>query len=152
MKLFDDNFIPEGPKCSCCYSCMKQHSLDGCDHCFGFLAKFFPQKPKVRVSKSVGAELKESIVDLFTAMRMDCVLIENDLKVTLSSFAKDFIKMADEIKSKDDIVSLWHIDPLVARKLFDLFNEVVFGVVDTSDVSDVSDSDSDVADESTDSE
>ena len=153
MKLFDDNFVSEAPSCVCCYSCMKQHSLDGCDKCSTFLAKFFPLNQKVKVSKSVGAELKESIVELFGAMGMDSVLIENELKVTVSSFANDFLKMTDEFKTKEDIVGLWHIDPIVAGKLFDLFNEVVFGVLDDyQENSGESDTDSDILDESTDSE
>ena len=92
-------------------------------------------------------------MELFGAMGMDSVMIENELKVTVTSFAKDFLKMTDELKSKDDIVGLWHIDPIVAGKLFDLFNEVVFGVLDENhEASGESDSDSDILDESTDSE
>ena len=154
MKLFDDTFVSEAPKCVCCYSCMNQHRLNGCDRCSTFLAKFFPLNQKVKVTKSVGAELKESIVELFGAMGMDSVLIENELKVTISSFAKDFLKMADELKTKEDIVELWHIDPIVAEKLFNLFNEVVFGVLDDAynDNREESDSESDVIDESSDSD
>ena len=93
-------------------------------------------------------------MELFGAMGMDSVLIENELKVTISSFAKDFLKMADELKTKEDIVELWHIDPIVAEKLFNLFNEVVFGVLDDAynDNREESDSESDVIDESSDSD
>ena len=132
---------------------MKQHSVQGCDKCSAFLAKFLPHNPKFRVSKSVGTELKESIKELFAAMKMDSVLIENELKVTVTSFAKDFLKMTDEVKTENDIVRLWHIDTFVAKKLFDLFNEVVFGVLDySSNSSGDSESDSDNLDESTDEE
>ena len=34
--------------------------------------------------------------------------------------------MSDEIKSADDIVSIWHIDPKVAKEMFNLFIDVVF--------------------------
>ena len=73
--------------------------------------------------------------------------------MTVSSFANDFLKMTDEFKTKEDIVELWHIDPIVAGKLFYLFNEVVFGVLDDyQENSGESDTDSDILDESTDSE
>ena len=47
---------------------------------------------------------------------------------------------------------MWHIDPEIASKLFDLFNEVVFGILDIVTYDQDSESDSDVLDESTDDE
>ena len=131
---------------------MKKHSVNGCNRCSIFLDKFFPHSPKLKVNKSVKAELMESIEELFTALKVDNVMIENELEVTVASFAADFIKMCDEIKSDKDIVELWHIDPEIASKLFDLFNEVVFGILDIVTYDQDSESDSDVLDESTDDE
>ena len=156
LKLFDENYKSEAPKCTCCYYCMKQHSDNGCEKCGEFLETFFTQKSKLKISKSVAADLKEALEELFTALRMDTLLVENELNVLTTSFIKDFIKMIDEIRSEQDIVSMWHIDPIVAQKVFLLLNDVIYGNIDVSLDSDVesdeSDPDPDVLDQSSDSD
>ena len=52
--------------------------------------------------------------------------MEDELEVSTASFIKDLIKMLDEIKVAGDIVEMWHIDPRVAEKVFDIFEEVIF--------------------------
>ena len=57
-----------------------------------------------------------------------------------------FKRMSDEIRSADDIISFWPIDPQVAEDIFNLFNDIVFD--DNSDnflteESETSDEDSD---------
>ena len=127
MKLFDENFVSEASQCTCCYSCIQQHGLDGCDECCGLMEKFFPRDSNGKVAKSVACELKNAIEELFAAIGSDTLLIEGELVVTATSFAKDFIKCIDEIRNENDIVDMWRIDPSLARELFILFKEVVYG-------------------------
>ena len=82
---------------------------------------------------------------------MEVVVIEDELEVTTESFIKDFVKVLDEVRSENDLVEMWHLNPSVAHKVFMLFQEVVFGGPDFSvDNYDTSDdeliSDSDVLD------
>ena len=70
---------------------------------------------------------KNPIEELFAAIGSDTLLIEGELVVTATSFAKDFIKCIDEIRNENDIVDMWCIDPSLARELFILFKEVVYG-------------------------
>ena len=35
--------------------------------------------------------------------------------------------MLDEVKTASDIVEIWHIDPNVAARVFELFDEVILG-------------------------
>ena len=127
MKLFDENFVSEASQCTCCFSCIQQHGLGGCETCCELMEKYFPRHTKFKVSKSVAVELKLAIEELFAALGIDTLLIEGELGVTTASFAKDFIKCIDEIKSDNDIVEMWRIDPSIARELFLLFKEVVYG-------------------------
>ena len=156
LRLFDESFVSEAPACSCCYQCMRRHSLDGCKDCASFFEKFFPINPNPKVSKSVIADLKDAIEELFAALRINTILVENELKVTTKSFIIDFVKMVDEVKSDKDIVDIWHIDAKIAHQLFQVLTEVVLDDTDIVVVSDdnveASDSDSDVLDISTDTE
>ena len=157
MKLFDESFISEVPKCICCYSCIKQDSLDGCEKCSYFLAKYFAPQSTRKVTKSVAANLKEAIEELFSALGLDTLMVEGELSVSTASFTKDFLKNIDEVRCEKDIVELWHIEPAIAHNLFLLFNEVVFGDIATSEAiedttEDEADIDSDVYDDSTDNE
>ena len=141
MRFFDDSFTSEAEKCLCCYSCIKQHSGDGCSKCSDFIDRFFTQKnAKLKVSKTLAAELIEALEELFTALRMEVVVIEDELEVTTESFIKDFVKVLDEVRSENDLVEMWHLNPSVAHKVFMLFQEVVFGgpdfSVDSYDTSD----------------
>ena len=135
---------------------MRQHRDSGCKECDEFLESFFPQKSKLKITKSVAADLKEALEELFTALKMDYLLVESELEVKTQNFIKDFIKMCDEVKTEQSIVDMWHIDPLVAEKLFMLFNEVIFGEFENSlecdDEDDSSSLYSDVLDQSSDSD
>ena len=72
-------------------------------------------------------------------MRLDTLSVENELKVTTKNFIKDFLKMSAEIKTEEDIVNIWHVEPSVAKMVFQLFSEIVFGDLDdTLDVEDES--------------
>ena len=85
-------------------------------------------------------------------------IVEGELEVKTASFIKDLLKMLDEIKTANDIVEMWHIDPQVADKVFDIFQEVIFcdqNLPNTSDDAAVRESidyDDDNLDISTDSE
>ena len=121
------NFVVEASPCACFFSCIKQHGLDGCTRCEEFLDKYFPHDQKLKVRKSVAIELKQAIEELFDALGLDRILMEGELAVTTSSFAKDFIKLIDEVKDERDIMELWHIEFSLAQELFLLFKEVVYG-------------------------
>ena len=137
----------EASPCACCFSCIKQHGLDGCTRCEEFLEKYFPHDQKLKVRKSVAIELKQAIEELFDALGLDRILMEGELAVTTSSFAKDFIKLIDEVKDERDIMELWHIEFSLAQELFLLFKEVVYGdkgdgdEETSDDIESVSDSD-----------
>ena len=155
LRLFDENYTSEAPKCSCCYSCMKQHSNSGCQLCSSFLDKFFPPISSKR-KKSVASELREALDELFSALGAELLLLEDEVEISSKSFIKDFIKMSDEVKSENDIVEIWHIDRAIASSVFEVFEEVLFGESemcdddsfnnfcnDISDDDEISDSDSD---------
>ena len=57
--------------------------------------------------------------------------------------------MSDEIRSTQDIINIWHIDPQVANDMFSLFNDIVFD--DNSDDL-LIDEESETSDESSDDE
>ena len=119
-----------------------------------FLETFVTNKPQPKVRRSVASSLKDAFKELFEALNMDTVLVEGKLEVTTKDFIKDFITMCDEVKSDRDIVITWHVDPILAKTLFSLFSEVVFGS-DCDDDSLDTDSehcDSDCLDQSTDSD
>ena len=84
------------------------------------------------MNRSVALDLKEGLDELFATLKVKTILVEDKFKVGIKNFITDFIKMADEIHSEDDIVNIWHIDPTVASKIFLLFNDVVFGDMDES--------------------
>ena len=78
-----------------------------------------------KMSKSVASGIKGALVELFEALNMETISVEKDLKVNTRGFIKDFIKVIDEIKTEEDIVSIWHIDPVVAAKVFSLLKDVL---------------------------
>ena len=158
--MFDDNYKSEVPKCSCCYACILTHSEGGCLTCLDFFKKFFPENKIKKMSKSLVSELKEAMSDLFCALDLKKVMIENSMEVTSVSFTKDFIKNIDEVKTEEDIVRIWHIEPLIAKKIYLLLNDVLNGAADinyssdeeseASEASEASDEDSDIFDVSCD--
>ena len=109
------------------------------------------------MKKSVTSSLTEAFEELFEALNMDTVLVESELKITTKEFVKDFLHMCDEVKSAKDIVETWHVDSVLAKTLFSLFSEVVFGGAsydhsDTDFPTDLEYCDSDFLDQSTDSD
>ena len=68
FKLFDETYKSEGPKCSCCFACIRSHSQDRCSTCAEFLDTFFPAKRRPKVKKSVAMELSEAMIELFSAL------------------------------------------------------------------------------------
>ena len=152
MRFFEDDFNSDGDKCTCCYSCIKAHSENGCRKCEDLLGRYLATKTQ-KLAKPVAKEVREAFEELFATMGIDTLLVEGELAIKTNSFTRDFIQMSDEIKSGDDIVSLWHIDQDIAHNLYLLFHEIVFGNCDTiiddsdheseSDALDLSSSDSD---------
>ena len=96
-RLFDETYKSEVPKCTCCYVCMKLHSDNGCIQCTSFLDTYIPQKSTLKVNKSVALDLTEGLKELFRALRIDYVLVENQFKVKINNFIKDFIREAVKI-------------------------------------------------------
>ena len=138
LRFFDDAYSSEGSKCDCCYSCIKRHSNDGCQECYQLIHTYFPTISKSRIKKSVASQLKEALKELFEALGVVTLLIENELDINVDDFIRDFIRMCDEIKSDTDIVNLWHVDSLVASDVYKLFIEILH-----DDGDDFSDSDKD---------
>lgn len=154
MRFFDENFVSKVPECVCCFSCIRDHGNNGCVKCAEFIHTYFTQNEKLKVSKSAARDLIEALEELFAALRISTILVENELQVSTTSFIKDFVKMIDEIKCANDIVNTWHIDTVVAEKVFLLFEEVIF--VDQGAISEEfkneTDEDSDILDLSSDSD
>jgi hypothetical protein len=132
-KFFDVESTFVGSSCHCCFVCIKLHSEEGCKSCQEFLSVFFPPKVTLKLSKSVSEELKEALVDLFQAMDITQVRVENDLAVTIGSFCSDFTRMVDEVKSASDIERIWHVHTKIARGVFAILEEVLFGDGEPSD-------------------
>ena len=65
--------------------------------CSSFLDTFIPQKSTIKVNKSVAADLTDGLKELFSALRLDHLLIENQFKVKIDNFIKDFIREAVKI-------------------------------------------------------
>ena len=59
--------------------------------------------------------------------------------------------MSDEIRTVDDIINIWHVEPKVAQEMFNLFVDIVFGeneeTILSEDDSDTSDYDVDSDDQ-----
>ena len=71
-----------------------------------------------KLTKSVATEVREAFEELFTTFKINTIMVEGELEIKTNNLIKDFLKMSDEIKSADDIVSLWHIDQSIAEKMF----------------------------------
>ena len=105
---------------------------------------FLPDIGEHKVSKSVSSDLKESLTDLFIAMKIDTIMVEDDLAVPVKNFIKDFVKVIDEVRTEQDIVSMWHIDPTVAKKVFMLLNDVIYEQFNECDSEHKEEEDSDI--------
>ena len=167
LDLFDSKFKDDLdlPSCKCCYNCISSHSSK-CQDCQLFLERFFPRVSVVKVGRSVAAEIKEALSELFQAMELVNVKIENNLQISCQSLINDVLRMVDEIKKPEDIVKIWHIDIQLAVKVFSVLFDVLFGSDEDSfddqttleqedsdsDTDDECDEDSDVLDPSTSSD
>ena len=156
MRFFDETFISDMVKCFCCFSCIRNHSDEGCSRCTGFIQTYFTQNTKTKVSKAAVTDLTDALEELFDALKMNTILVEDELEVSTAAFIKDFKKNRDEIKAAADIVDMWHVDCEVAEKVFQIFDEVVFGdqvsFIESDSVDEKIDSDSDNLDLSSDND
>ena len=133
-KFFDVESTFAGSSCHCCFVCIKLHSEEGCKSCQEFLSFFFPPKASLKLSKSVSEELREALADLFQALNITQVRVEDDLTVSIESFCSDFLRMVDEVKSFHDIERIWHVHSKIARAVFAILEEVLLGDSDPSDL------------------
>ena len=124
---FDKTFTAELNKCECCFNCIKIHSDEGCQQCLALLEKFFPANPKLKISKSVASELKSALVELFKEMKLSCIKVEGQLELNCSNFIDDMTKMLDEIRDPDDIIKFWHVERDLARNVYLVLQDVIFG-------------------------
>ena len=74
---------------------------------------------------SVAKILREGLFSLFDAINKKDVVLDSCERVSVKSFIQDFCKMTGEIRSKEDVASLWKIDDVLAERIFALFEEVV---------------------------
>ena len=88
----------------------------------------------------------QNLKELFAAMSMKELKVENNLHLGISNFVDDFIKVIDEVKTDADIIHNWHISPAIASKVFSTLNNVLhgdeFSDSDTSESSSGEDEDS----------
>ena len=127
-KFYDEEIPPCDNPCICCYVCIKSHEVvSGCSTCSEFLATFFPDRSSSKLSKSVTSELRFALKELFAAMSMKELKVENNLHLGISNFVDDFIKVIDEVKTDADIIDNWHISPAIASKVFSTLNNVLHG-------------------------
>ena len=124
LKLFDDRCESILVKCHCCFCCIRKHSEDGCRSCIEFLNNFFPPISKLKLRNSVSSELKAALRELFTAMEVSSIKVEEKLDLNVASFIVDFVRVLDEIREPNDIVKLWHVSYETAKKIFSIFNAV----------------------------
>ena len=130
MRLFDETYSSEGnDACSCCYVCIRRHSENGCIHCSELLSTFFTSRPQ-KLKKSVASDVKEALTDFFNDLGLKSLLVEGELEIPIVGFIKDFMRMCDEVQSERDIVELWHIDMHIASEVYQLFKEVVEGIIE----------------------
>jgi hypothetical protein len=126
LKLFGDTEDHSHVlKCVCCYSCMTLHRSEGCNSCAKFLSTFFPPNIILKRSMSVKNELKGGLRELFEAMEVTALPVENSLEVGISSFIGDLIRVIDEIQEPLDVVKRWHVPYDMAEKIVAVLNEVL---------------------------
>ena len=131
--MFDKNLNIQLDKCKCCFSCIKTHSESGCQVCRYFLETYFPRNNSVKGKKSVYAELKHALTELFEAMNVKSLRVEADLEIDCSSFICDFLRVVDQVKSFEDIEKLWHVERKVAINVFSIFDDVLHDNFDEVD-------------------
>ena len=121
--------------------------MDGCLDCQSFLETYMPATGGKK-SKSVRKLLFEALEELFTAMGIDRLMIDDQYPVSTASFISDFVKLIDEVNSSTDLVKIWHIDHNIASQIYTLFTEVISSAsVDTDNLEVVSIENIDIIDE-----
>ena len=146
MNFFDEKDSSDAHiKCFCFYNCIHLHADEGYSSCKEFLDTFLPASTSQKLSKSVSSEIKSALEELFAAMSVKLIQVENDLVLSISSFSKDVVKNADEINNAEDISRIWHVSSDVALKVFSILTEVIYGdeISDSGSSSDESEDDFD---------
>ena len=69
--------------------------------------------------------MKCALTDLFSALELSNIRVENDLSLDCKSFIKDLLRVVDEVHCSQDIVRFWHIDKSVAVKIFSVLQSVL---------------------------
>ena len=144
LNFFDEKDSSDAHiKCFCCYNCIHLHADKGCYLCKELLDTFLPAS--LKQSKSLSSEIKSALEELFAAMSVKLIQVENNLVLSISSFSKDVVKNVDEINSAKDISRMWHVSSDVALKVFSILTEVIYGdeISDSGSSSDESDDDFD---------
>ena len=148
MNHFKCNVPDTLKKCDCCYSCMENHSYEGCKQCSDFLSQYFPMRKEKTFNKSVQKELDTALCALFGALRLSNVKVENNLTLAADNLSQDIKRAIDEIHSPQDIVDFWHIPMKVAQSIFMVIQEVVFTESDLSADKEIESGDDDSCTES----
>ena len=138
-RFFQPDFVYQGSKCTCCYSCIRKDASSGCVTCTEFLDRYSFRRKSKRLSKSAMKSVKNGLQLLFDGMAMEKIPVESSLFMTTECFVKDFIRVYDEISSPRDICDLWHVDESLAESMLSVCEEVLWGTEDFSDSSECSD-------------
>ena len=125
IQMFDKDVNVQLEECSCCFGCIHRHSNEGCLVCLNFIHRYFPSAASNKHKKSVYDEMKCALTDLFSALELSNIRVENDLSLDCKSFIKDLLRVVDEVQCSQDIVRLWHIDKSVAVKIFSVLQSVL---------------------------
>ena len=134
MRFFDSCYEEEGPSCTCCYQCIKRHGENGCPDCSQFIATYFTKYCKRKIKRSTSADIKTALKELFEALGIEKIMVENSLEIPPHSFIKDFIHMCDEIHGAMDIVDLWHIDVSLAADVYKLYIDILESIEERGSV------------------
>ena len=60
-------------------------------------------------------------------MKLSCIKVEGQLELNCSNFIGDVTKMLDEIRDPDDIIKFWHVERDLARNVYLVLQDVIFG-------------------------
>ena len=99
--------------------------MAGCERCSDLLRKFLPVSRRCRIAKSISSELYEALLELFDVMSLESITVESSLEISCESFAKDVMRMVDELKSSLDIVQFWHVNYELATNVFAVIQDVL---------------------------
>ena len=99
--------------------------MAGCERCSDLLRKFLPVSRRCRIAKSISSELYKALLELFDVMSLESITIESSLEISCESFAKDVMRMVDELKSSSDIVQFWHVKYELATNVYAVTQDVL---------------------------